>query len=93
MGFTVIEFDVAEVFHAYVPPPVAVNVVDCPSQIVAVPLIAAVGGAATVTVMVSVAEQLPVVPVTVYRPDAAVVAMVMEGFCNVLVNEFGPVHE
>jgi hypothetical protein len=80
VGFTVIAAVEAELFQVYVPPPVAVRVVDCPAQMVAVPVIAAVGGGATVMVTVSVAEQPALVPVTVYTPLALAVAAVMLGF-------------
>lgn len=93
VGFTVMVFEVLELFQLYVPPPVAVSVADCPAQMVDVPVIAAVGGGATVMITVSVAEQPALVPVTVYRPEALVVAPVMPGFCDVLVNVFGPVQE
>ena len=42
--------------HAYVPPPLAVNVVLCPEQIVKVPDIDAVGDGFIVTVVVTFVE-------------------------------------
>ena len=53
----------------------------------------AVGCALMVTFTVAVAEQVPLLTVTVYVPDAAAVIFAIEGFCEVDVNPFGPVHE
>ena len=67
VGDTVVVAAVAPVLHAYVPPPVAVNVVDLPLHIVALVPASAVGTALTVTVTLSVDVQLdPLVTVTVY---------------------------
>ena len=44
------------VLHRYVPPPVAVNVADCPAQIVGL-LTVGIGNALTVTVPLAVAVQ------------------------------------
>ena len=52
--------------HAYVVPPLAVNGVEVPEQIVAVPLADTDGIGLTVTVTTCVEEHIPVVPVTVY---------------------------
>ena len=46
-----------------------------------------------VTFTVAVAEQIPLLTVTVYVPDAAAETLAIEGFCEVDVNPFGPVHE
>ena len=53
-GETVIAAVVAPVFHAYVPTPDAVSVVDCPEQIVLFPEMEAVGAIKTFTVTVAV---------------------------------------
>ena len=67
VGLTVIAAVVADVLHRYVPPPLAVSVVLCPLQMVAlVGLIAAVGALFTVTDLLAVAVQpLAFVTVTV----------------------------
>jgi hypothetical protein len=49
VGFTVIAAVAAPVLHKYVPPPLAVKVVELPLQIVFVPVIDAVGIGFTVT--------------------------------------------
>ena len=64
LGFTVIAAVVAPVDHAYVVPPLAVNVALAPLQIVD-EFTLTVGIAFTVTVEVLAAEQPFVVPVTV----------------------------
>ena len=65
----------------------------CPAQIG--PLLFAVGGdgtALTTTMVVAEDDVQPfTVTVTLYVPDAAVVAFVIVGFCSVDVNPFGPV--
>ena len=53
----------------------------------------AVGCALIITFTVAVAEQVPLLTVTVYIPEAAAVTFAIEGFCEVDVNPFGPVHE
>jgi hypothetical protein len=63
-GETVMADVVAPVFQLYVPPPLAVRVVDCPLQMVLVPLMEAVGLELTVTVCVALAVQ-PAALVTV----------------------------
>lgn len=50
------------------------------------------GNGVTATTVVEVALQLPDDTVTVYVPAAAGEA-VSVGFCDVLLNEFGPAHE
>ena len=57
-GDTVIDAVVSVVLHSYVPPPVAVNVVDVPLQMVALVPASAVGTEFTVTVTLSVDVQL-----------------------------------
>ena len=58
---------VAVVLHKYVVAPLAVNMVDCPEQMVLVPVIVIVGNAFTVTILVDDAEQpAALVPVAVY---------------------------
>ena len=54
---TVIAAVVAPVDQAYVPPPVAVNVLDVPAQIAVVPVMDGVGNALTVKVRLAVAVQ------------------------------------
>ena len=54
-GFTVMAADVAPVLHIYVPPPLAVSVVDWPEQMERVPETDAAGSGFTVTVREAVA--------------------------------------
>jgi hypothetical protein len=54
IGVTVIEAVVAPLLHKYVPPPVAVSVVDTPEQTVFVPLTVTTGVGTTVTVALEV---------------------------------------
>lgn len=67
----------------------------CPAQIALLDEAAGVAGKAfTVTLVVPVAEAQPVavlVSVNEYVPDAAVVALVIDGFCADELNELGPV--
>ena len=53
----------------------------------------AVGSPFTVTVVVAEAEQDPFETITVYNPLAAVVTLLMTGFCKVDVKKLGPDHE
>jgi hypothetical protein len=56
------------------------------------PRIAADGSARTVAVVVANADLQPsTVTVTLYWPDASVVAKGIWGFCSLDVNPFGPV--
>jgi hypothetical protein len=58
------------------------------------PAVGVVGAVFTTTLAVPAAlVQPPDVTVTLYVPDIAVVAPARVGFCNVLVNVAGPVHE
>jgi hypothetical protein len=57
VGDTVVVDEVPPVLHKYVPPPVAVKVVDLPLQIVAFVPASAVGTAFTVTITLSVDVQ------------------------------------
>lgn len=66
VGDSVIEFDVAPVDHKYVVPPAAVNVADCPVQIVSEFTVIA-KAPPTVIVATAVPEHPPLVPVTVYE--------------------------
>jgi hypothetical protein len=71
VGLTVMAAIVAPVLHKYVPPPVAVNVVEPPLQTIDVPVMLAVGSGLTVTVLVAVDVQpLALVTVTVYVASA-----------------------
>ena len=64
----------APALHKYDTPPVAVNTLDPPAQIVWLPLIDAVGNGFTVNVRLAVAVQPPgKVTVTVYVPAVATV--------------------
>ncbi len=75
-----------------VDPPVNVNV--APSHIGLLLVAVATGIAFTVTATVDAVLVQPfTVTVKLYVPLAAVVAAVIVGFCNVLVNPFGPLHE
>jgi hypothetical protein len=67
LGLTIIAAVVTDVFHRYEMPPLAVNVVLCPLQIVVVPPMTTMGNAFTVTncVLVDV-HPLAFVTVTVY---------------------------
>jgi hypothetical protein len=73
----VIELVVSPVFHAYVPPPVAVNVADVPDTIViSVPALAVGPGLFTaVAIAVAVQPLLGSVTVTVYVPAAFTVGV------------------
>ena len=52
----------------------------------------AVGNGCTVTLVDAVAiHPFASVTVTVYEPEAAVVALAIDGFCRLEVNPFGPV--
>lgn len=52
------------------------------------------GVESTVAAMIPANEvQLPTVTVTLYVPLAAVVAALIDGFCEASVNPFGPVQE
>ena len=51
----------------------------------------AVGGVFTVTPTVCCELLQPLLTVSVYTPEAAAVAELMEGFSDVEVNPFGPV--
>ena len=65
-GITVIDAVVALVFHKYVPPPLAVNVVDWLRHNTLFPVISTAGSELTVTVLMAVPEHpLPSVAVTV----------------------------
>ena len=64
VGETEIVFEVAPVFHAYVPPPLAVRVVTSPIQIFVLPEIFAVGAAPIVTVVAAVLLQEPFETIT-----------------------------
>ena len=65
-----------------------------PLQIVKLFPALATGSGLTMTLTVPVAvHPLALVTVTVYVPDAAGVALGMEGFCKALEKEFGPDHE
>jgi hypothetical protein len=67
VGLTGIVAVVAPVLHKYVPPPVAVKVVEPPLQITDVPVMLAVGNGLTVTALVAVAvHPFALVTVTVY---------------------------
>jgi hypothetical protein len=67
VGLTGIVAVVAPVLHKYVPPPVAVKVVEPPLQITFVPVMLAVGNGLTVTALVAVAvHPFALVTVTVY---------------------------
>jgi hypothetical protein len=58
------------------------------------PAVGAVGIGLTVTVVVpALLEHPPTLAVTEYVPVARVVAAAIEGFCEVEVKLFGPVHE
>ena len=57
VGEVVMDAEVAPVFHAYVPPPVAVSVIVPPLQTVVAPLMDAAGAAPITTDVVAVAEQ------------------------------------
>ena len=76
-GVTVIELVVSPVLHAYVPPPVAVNVVDVPDTMVtSVPAFAVGPGLFTaVAIAVAVQPLLGSVTVTVYVPAAFTVGL------------------
>jgi hypothetical protein len=70
------------------------KVVDCPVQTEFVPLIEAVGAGLTTTEVVAVAVHPPVpVTVIVYDPEAAAVALEIDGFCDELEKPLGPLHE
>ena len=80
---TVIAAVVADVFHKYDVPPVAVNTVDVPEQMILLPVIAAVGNGLTVKARVAVAVQpAALVTVTVYVPavDTVIAAVVAPVF-------------
>ena len=65
---------------------------DAPAQIAAEPRAAAAGEALTAAVVTAGdKEQLPAVTVTLYSPEAAVVAFGTDGFCSLDVKPFGPV--
>ena len=57
-GATVMLAVVAPVLHKYGAPPLAVNVVPCPAQIVASPAMFTTGGVDTITVATCVEEQV-----------------------------------
>lgn len=79
--------------HEYVAPPPDVKLILAPSQTGVLLPDVAVSAEFTVTETVAVAEQPDAVTVTVYVPVAAVVGLAIVGFWEVLVNEFGPLHE
>jgi hypothetical protein len=64
VGLIVIAVVVAPVLHKYVPPPLAVNVVLVPLQMVVVPVIVVDGGVKILTCTVAVPVQVPLVTVT-----------------------------
>jgi hypothetical protein len=66
IGDTVILLVVAPVFHEYVPPPVAVNVVLLPRHIELIPLMDATGEGLTITVTLELSVQEPLVTKTLY---------------------------
>ena len=93
VGETVMFAFVFPVFHKYVPPPVAVSNALSPRQIAeGLTLVAILGF--TVTMAAAVAEHPDeLVTVTEYIPDAAVVTLAMEGFCEEEVKPLGPVQK
>jgi hypothetical protein len=79
-------------FQGPLPVSAAWIVVELPLQMVAVPLTTAVGRALTVAVVVPAAELQPfTVTITLYVPDAAGVALGIEGFCVEELKPLGPV--
>lgn len=91
VGETLIVEPVPPELQLYEFAPVAVMEVELPLQIDAgVAVAETVAALFTVTFVVAVTLQLPLVTVTVYVPDASGVAFEMLGFCKVLVNPFGP---
>jgi len=68
VGETVSKELVPPVFHEYVPPPVAVRIVEEPAQMLVSPVILATGGAVVLTVTVAVSTHpLASVPITEYE--------------------------
>ena len=73
-------------------PPVAVRFKVEPAHCGVLLPAVGVGNALMVAFVVVVAEQpLASVTITVYIPEAAVVTLVIDGFCAFEVNPFGPV--
>ena len=72
-------------------PPVAVRFNVAPAHCGVLLPAVGVGNALMVTLVVVVAEQpFALVTITVYTPEAPVVTLVIDGFCAVEVNPFGP---
>jgi hypothetical protein len=91
---TLIDCVVAPLLHCQLLPLLAVSVTLPPAQKLVGPLalIVATGSAFTVTIVVPVADVHPLtVAVTLYVPEAAVVALAIVGFCKVEVKPLGPV--
>jgi len=97
LGFCVDEVNPFGPVHEYVAPPMfdAERFSVLPAQIgLLLEAAGAAGVAFTVTLTVPAALVQPAtVIVSEYVPAAAVVTLVMEGFCSDEVNPFGPVHE